>query len=456
MNLSMIRNLFVWILILAGVASSFGKNPPEFPTKISSNKRYLVDQNNIPFFIQSDTPWALFVGLTTEDAEIYLEDRRQKGFNSVTVNLIEHWFNRNKTAYPGSSYNQYGQFPFMNFLSDSIPDFTTPNDKYFAHVDTIIHIALKKRIQVMMTPSYTGYINLKEGWYKEVVANGKERCREYGRYLGKRYADFPNIIWIMDGDRNPDSISKPIIREMVAGIKEFDNKHLITSHCHPSNSSRDHWEGDSWLDLNAVYTYNWMAYVHQRCLENYQRIPVMPCFLFETAYEKEHRYTPAQIRAEMYWGWLCTIAGQQFGNGKIWMFADGWKDELEAVGSWDQLRLKKLVDSRDWPNLVPDYKHEVVTEGFGEKDNYVACAFTVNKETIIIYLPENATPIKVDMTKIGGKKAKCIWYNPQTGESVLIGMFTTMGLKTFEKPDKNDWVLILEYNKTRNYGKNNC
>lgn len=397
----------------------------------------------MPFFIQSDTPWALFVGLTTSDAELYLEDRRQKGFNSVTVNLIEHWFNRNNTSYPESSHNQYGQYPFAQFFNDSIPDFSNPNEKYFAHVDTIIRIALKKGIQVMMTPSYTGYIKLKEGWYNEVVANGKERCREYGRYLGKRYANFPNIVWIMDGDRNPDSISKPILREMVAGIREYDKNHLFTSHCHPSNSSRDHWEGEQWLNLNAVYTYNWMAYVHQRCLDNYQRIPVMPCFLFETAYEKEHKYTPAQIRAEMYWGWLCTITGQQFGNGKIWMFADGWKEELNAVGSWDQYRLKKLVNMLPWNQLIPDYNHEVVTSGFGERDEYVACASSENGGIIIVYFPEKATQVTLNLNKISGSSALAYWYNPRSGEMKLFEKLKTKEFRKYEKPDQNDWVLLI-------------
>ena len=440
----MLKTIFLLGFFFCGFPLFSASKSIVFPTKVSANKRYLVDKNNKPFFIQSDTPWALFVALTTADAELYLEDRRQKGFNSITVNLIEHWYNRNNTSYPQSSYNQYGQFPFAGYISDTIPDFTKPNEKYFAHVDTIIRIALKKGIQVMMTPSYTGYINLKEGWYNEVVANGKERCREYGRFLGKRYANLPNIVWIVDGDRNPDSISKPILREMIAGIKEYDKYHLFTSHCHPTNSSRDHWEGESWLDINTVYTYNWLAYVHQKCLNNYQRTPVMPCFLFETAYEKEHKYTPAQIRAEMYWGWLFTIAGQQFGNGKIWMFADGWKDELNAVGSWDEFRLKKLVDSQNWTLLVPDFKHEVVIDGIGEKENYVACARAHNGETIITYLPENASPITVDMSKISGEKAKVWYYNPRTGKSEILGMFETKGKRVFEKPDLNDWVLIIE------------
>ena len=176
---------------------------------------------------------------------------------------------------------------------------------------------LEKGILVMMTPAYMGYLGGQEGWYREVLANGRDRCRVYGRLLGNRYRKYPNIVWIMDGDRNPDSLSAPLEREMIAGIKEFDTVHLFTAHCHPTNSSRDQWEGESWLSLNAVYTYNKDAWVYDKCLNNYMRTPVMPAFLFETAYEGEHNYTPWQIRAEMYWGWLCSIAGQQLGNNPL-------------------------------------------------------------------------------------------------------------------------------------------
>ena len=51
--------------------------------------RHVVDQSGAPFLIHGDTPWSLISGLTKDEAEQYLENRRQKGFNSIIVNLIE-------------------------------------------------------------------------------------------------------------------------------------------------------------------------------------------------------------------------------------------------------------------------------------------------------------------------------------------------------------------------------
>ena len=54
----------------------------------SANQRYLVDQKGDPFLLQGDAAWSLIVA-TESDAEVeqYLENRRQKGFNTILVNL---------------------------------------------------------------------------------------------------------------------------------------------------------------------------------------------------------------------------------------------------------------------------------------------------------------------------------------------------------------------------------
>jgi hypothetical protein len=58
---------------------------------------------------------------------LYLEDRRQKGFNSIIVELTEHLV----TADPPK--NRYGDAPFA-----TPGDFSTPNEAYFAHADWVV------------------------------------------------------------------------------------------------------------------------------------------------------------------------------------------------------------------------------------------------------------------------------------------------------------------------------
>ena len=68
------------------VAAAPGKldpSSPAYPLKVSSNRRYLVDQNNTPFLIAGDVPQALVVTMaSTAEAAVYFDDRQAHGFNA--------------------------------------------------------------------------------------------------------------------------------------------------------------------------------------------------------------------------------------------------------------------------------------------------------------------------------------------------------------------------------------
>lgn len=132
---------------------------PVYPLKVSENKRYLVDRNNQPVLIHGDTAWSLITGVTKAEAEQYLENRRQKGFNAIIVNLIEHKFK--------GPANRDGENPFT-----TAGDFATPGEKYFTHADWVIRKAAEKGIVVFLFPLYLGYEGTDEGWWEETLANG--------------------------------------------------------------------------------------------------------------------------------------------------------------------------------------------------------------------------------------------------------------------------------------------
>ena len=56
---------------------------PAYPVKVSANRRYLVDQNNIPFLIAGDSPQGLIYMLTEAETEMYFADRQAHGFNTA-------------------------------------------------------------------------------------------------------------------------------------------------------------------------------------------------------------------------------------------------------------------------------------------------------------------------------------------------------------------------------------
>jgi len=402
----------------------------EYPLKVGESRRYLVDQKNVPFLLQGDAAWSLIVGLTKAETEQYLKNRCQKGFNTILVNLTEHKFCRNppKNAYEEEPFTKPG-------------DFSTPNEKYFTHVDWVIKKAAEYGIQVLLAPIYLGYEGTDEGWIKEVMASNLEKCFNYGAYIGERYKDFNNIIWIMGGDRNPGPALQHV--NMIAlGIKKYDKRHLFTAHCHPENSPVDQYCSGGWLDFNTTYTY---AIVHSKLLYDYNRTPIMPFLLIESTYEGEHNASEVQIKRQAYWAVLCGGFGHVFGNRPIWLFEKGWQAAMDIQGSTSMMHWGRLFRSRKWYELVPDQQHEVVTKGLGEFRglDYLSVARTMNGCRVIAYMPTSRT-ITIDLSKINGDRVKAWWFDPQTGITTSRGEFETHGLEFFTPPKEGDWILVVD------------
>ncbi len=443
-----LRDTGAGLPLMLGGMRAFAYNPAAlfahestYPVKIGPTRRYFVDQNNRPFLMQGDSAWSLLVAATKEEAEQYLENRRRKGFNTIIVNLIEHKF-------PGRT-NRYGEGPFL--VKD---DFSTPNEKYFEHADWVIRKAGEKGILVLLLPIFLGYKGTDEGWIEEALANGPEKCRAWGRFIGKRYKDYDNIVWMMGSDRKPGDALKDV-SAIVAGLKEYDQRHLITAQGPPDDSAVDDYGDTGWLDFNTTYNYE---IVHHKLLSDYNYKPVMPFVLVEATYEGEYNSTPVQIRRQAYWAMLCGATGQFVGNYPLWKFDPGWQAAMDATASTDMEILLKLFKSRAWYDLVPDQKgpnvgdsptapmhREVVTAGLGELNgmDYVTAARTSDGATVMAYLPSSRR-ITVDMSKISGSQAKVWWFNPHTGDATASGEFPTRGSRDFTPPEEGDWVLVID------------
>jgi hypothetical protein len=414
---------------------------PSYPLKLSADGTYLVDQANRPFFMNGDTAWSLIVQLSQANADTYLSDRAQKGFNLVLVNLIDRKFATNAPA------NLAGQPPFT-----TPGNFNTPNEAYFAHADWVISKAAEKGIVVLLAPLYLGYQCGNEGWCSEVKTSSLATMRNYGRYVGNRYKNFPNIIWLIGGDTDPVANGVAAkVREFVAGINEFNKNHILTAHNGPEQAAMDVWSSEAWLNLNNIYTY---SDAYPAALAQFNRAGAKPFFLMETYYENEHSSTPLSLRRQAYWTVLSGgVVGHIFGNCPIWHFnapsgssfcAGGtWPSQLGSVGSSTLAYVGRLFASRAFYKLVPDQGHTVLTAGFQSGANYAAAARASDGSSIIAYIPTGRT-VTINLSQVAGTSARAWWFNPRTAVATLIDTYPTTGTTTFTSPDANDWVLVID------------
>jgi hypothetical protein len=444
-----------------------------YPLKASANGRYFVDQNGTPFRMQGEAAWSLISNMTYADANAYLDNRAAKGFNTVLVNLIEHQFAVNAPA------NRALQQPFT-----TPGNFATPNPAYFAFADSIIDLAASKGIVVLLDYMFLGFGGGDEGWWQELTSgpNNQTVCRSFGEYLGNRYKNKKNILWLVGGDYTPPpgSEGEARLHKILEGIQSAGATQPHMGDWASPSLSTDVAAFAADMDANAVYTYgygsprNGRTYVLAR--DGFLRAPTIPAFLLETGYELEDNNQPgdrASIRKYQYWAVLGgTTTGMIYGHRDIWEFAtatwssgfypdwDPWPQSLESPGALDTMRMGQLLDSVPWFDLVPSGlagMKTLVTAGGGtfdgaQGDAYVTAAATANGRALVAYLPPTGTAprsITVDRTAMS-HLFRARWFNPTTGAFTLISSsLPNTGTQVFTTPGTNgsgtnDWVLVLD------------
>jgi len=457
--------LAVDLLVLLGPSLAWAQ---AYPVKKSANGRYLVDQNNSPFLIAGDAPQSLTVNVSTADADLYLANRASHAFNSVWVNLICTSYTGGRAD--GSTFD--GILPFTGYLAGGSDgtvnnfDLSKPNETFFARCDQMITLAANHGLLVFLDPAETG------GWLTCLGRNGATACRAFGRYLGNRYKNFKNILWMSGNDYNltslPSAAQDSVVTSVALGIKDNDPTplHTVELNFDVSNSTDD----AAWLPiigLNASYTY---FPTYAEVLAAYNLANFLPVFMVEANYEFENNTggpvtTNAYIlRKQEYWTNLSGATGQIYGNHFTWTFAtdpgnpsNDWHHNLDTPGALQMPFLQALFIPRAWYNLVPDQNHSVVTAGYGtfsssgqvSANDYAAAARTPDGTLVLAYLPTLRT-VTVDMTQLAGATT-ARWYDPSNGSySGIAGSpFPSSGSRNFTPSGNNsggdpDWVLVLE------------
>ena len=443
---SILAGLCLTMIILSFPGTHvFAQDQYIYPLRMEPGKRYVVDQHGKPFFWSGEAAWSLIAQLNKKETELYLDNRKEKGVTILMVNLLEHKFSDHAPA------NYYKDQPFTG------KPFRTPNEPYFTYADWVIREAGNRGMAVLLCPLYLGWKYGDEGWGGELKKASDEDLEYWGNYIGKRYKDYKNIVWCVGGDADP-SLEREKVLSFVRGLKEADDgSHIFSAHCIPEEFAVTHWDGEKWLNVNNVYSYSKSLY--QLCKTAYERKPVMPFYLIESAYENEHNSTPEQLRREAYWPVLSGGMGYVFGNCPIWHFSSDssycqwtpWQTQLDGPGSMSMMYLQRLMLSRPWFLLEPDFNHVVLVAGYGVwgSEDYVTAAKSSDGSTMIAYMPR-AREVSVNLNKLKCDEVRCWWYNPASGEASEIGNFKAMGIRKFMPPSTGDRVLVIDDN-SRNF-----
>ncbi|WP_029285767.1 glycoside hydrolase family 140 protein [Pedobacter sp. R20-19] len=458
----------IFFLSMACLMTFACKEKPHFGDKsllISENGRYLTTGNGEPFFWLGDTGWLLFSKLNREEANTYLEDRKQKGFNVIQVMVLHEV----------PSVNIYGDSLIIN-KDVSKPAITKGNDfkdskayDFWDHVDYIIDLAEKKGIYMALVPVWG--TNVKE---KKVNV---PQAKIYAEFLAKRYRDKSNIIWLNGGDiKGSDGLE--VWNTIGQTLRANDPNHLITFHPRGRTGSSTWFHKASWNDFDMIQSGhrrydqdtsaketlhygedNW-KYIET----DYKLKPTKPTIDGEPSYEGipqglhdtiEPRWTDADVRRYGYWSVFAGAFGYTYGNNAVMQMykltdkkpAYGpkapWTTEINAAGATQMKHLKDLMLSRSYFDRVPDQTLIAGKNG----DQYERVIGTRGEEFAMLYTYTGKN-FNVQMGKIDGDEVKASWFDPRTGKTSAIATFENKGIKEFNPPGEpksgNDWVLVLE------------
>jgi len=454
LTLPVIFSLLISLALVAKAAAT-----PAYPLRPSANHRYVVDSNNVPFLIIGDAPHSILAKLNNADANTYLADRGQRGFNALWIELLcdSYTFgygNEGDTNY-GRDVN--GNNPFTSTLSGGYYDLTTPNEAYWSHVDYIVQQAAANGLQCLFTPLDQG------GWTQTSLANGVSRCQQYGQFLGNRYRNYPNIIWNFGNDFQNwrTQQNDAVILAIADGLRSADTNHLITIQLnYLVSESQDDPNWITRINTNGVYTY---YPTYAETLVAYNKPTVMPVLFLEENYEDESNVgepgTPKVLRRQEYWSLTAgALAGHMYGSFWIDRFDPAWQSHLNTQSVRELGYFKTFMTSVAWYDLVPDQTHSLLTAGYGtfndndfhiSNNDYATAAKALDGSLAVIYTPVAHTLTIALTIFLGPVIAR--WYDPtaNTFATIFGSPFPNIGTHNFTTPGNNsagdgDWVLVLE------------
>jgi hypothetical protein len=444
------KRLFCIVLLLALSAHLMAQ------LRVSDNKRFLVKEDGTPFFWLGDTGWELFHRLNREEADKYLRNRADKGFTVIQAVALAELDGLHDP-------NPYGEIPLEG------DDPTKPRDAYFKHVDYIIGKAAEYGLYIGLLPTWADKL-FKDNWGTGPEIFNTGNAQVYGRWLGNRYRNAKNIIWILGGDRNPRNESDIAIwRAMAAGIEEGlggGAKALLTFHPQPNDvevgGSSKYFHNDAWLDFNMFQTGHCRDNnVWDRVQTVYNRAPLKPVLDGETLYEDHPVCFDAKnlgtssaydVRKHAYLDVFAGAFGHTYGCHDVWQMwtparkpVNGphypWYEAIDLPGAQQMQYLRRLMECRPMLDRVPD--QSLITDAFSAADRIQA---TRGKDYLFVYTSQGK-PVTVNMGKISGKEVAAFWYDPRNGQVKAAGNFSNKGRKTFTAPTTGygqDWVLVMD------------
>jgi hypothetical protein len=406
---------------------------------VNPGKNNLEHEDGTPFFLLADTCWTGPALSTEAEWELYLADRKRKGFTAIQFNMASPWRTAPTDAEGRISYCcQDGHFAV--------------NEEFYLRMDQ--RLAAINAAGLLAVPVLC--------WAHMPADIGKElneaNLLKLIKFEVERYRD-AEIMWILAGDNSYTPEEAAMWKRIGRKVFADNNGTPVTTHPTGENWPWTSWEDEAWLNVwsyqsghgDSEATFNWL---HHGPVADYGKRSeiVRPVINLEPPYEGIKGYKSGialsdyHIRRSVLWSLMITpIAGVTYGGQGVWSWhlepgttpvghsgfgvAEHWNKALDLPGATQMGYIRQLFESLPWTALAPT--QELIQQVTNQSETFVTCMATPDRAVIIVYFPIGSEAELL----INCSNRIISWFNPRSG-------VTTLGNLT--SPDsENDWVLIV-------------
>ncbi|MCK5861921.1 MAG: DUF4038 domain-containing protein, partial [Candidatus Hydrogenedentes bacterium] len=357
---------------------------------------------------------------------------------------------------------------------------------------------------VVLLPAWGGCVagDWGNGTVTSEIIFDSNSAYEYGHWIGHRFANKKNIIWMMGGDRSAiydDRDYRSVFRSMAegvaAGVNEMASQDTQTDYSttlmsyHPRKwmpNSSEWFHNDPWMDFNSIQDQPKDQIVATGV--DYKLSPPKPTWLFEGGYEFRGRgkeqYKDWQIRFQSYQTVFAGGFGVTYGSMNVFHFnsdisdmdepitvdeVSRWEVSLDEEGALDMQHLFNLMTSMTRDQFLDRIPDQDLIDGdtgtmTGTEGAISTCIQATRgaKGNYAMIYSANGRNIRVKMDRLSSRKMNAFWFNPRNGTYQVGNDDCTeqqpfaenipggdgAAIQEFDPPgnaaDGNDWVLILK------------
>ena len=408
---------------------------PAYPVptklKIDSSKRFLVRADGSPFVWIGDTFWK-FSQLTRQQRLQLLDDRQSKGFTVVMIRV--------GTGTKGEPAGFSGNLE--------------PIESHFQEIDRLVAEAKKRGM----------YIAIATGWWYIVRDFDADALYEFGKFIGDRYKDDDNIIWLGAGESGAHSRQQKLdfdkLKSLIQGIRDGDtgNK-LLTLHAdfQRGTSLSDirnlidfkNWQTSQWCcpnDLPRKDRRNWTVW--EAIAYDYEQSPTKPTFDAEAWYENTNLgggkpATPYNIRRRAYFTIFAGGFGHSYGASGIWDATSNFSQALQYEGATQIGYLSQLLHAlgSDFLKLRPS-QSTIVSGQSSNYDRHIQATIANDGSYALVYTA-GTREFALNLDRLSTESVSVMWFNPRTKALTKESAVKKGSQVNFTTPGKGDWVLVL-------------